>query len=58
MKKKRRKKPKPIELKREFVKKLGSQIASQISSKGIQEGEILHDFRKFKIDLIRRSKKT
>jgi len=38
----------PIELKRDFVTSLGHQIAAQLSSKGIQEKEILDDFKKFK----------
>ena len=38
----------PIELKREFVSTLGGYIATRLSSKKIQEKEILDDFREFK----------
>lgn len=38
----------PIELKREFVMTLGNFIAARLSSKKVQEKEILNDFREFK----------
>ena len=38
----------PIELKREFVVKLGSFIATRLAKEKVQEKEILDDFREFK----------
>ncbi len=38
----------PIELKREFVAKLGSSIATRLAKEKVQEKEILDDFREFK----------
>lgn len=38
----------PMEFKRDFVASLGHRFATQLSSKKIQEKEILHDFEEFK----------